>query len=179
MTNYEELQKLAKLKEQWILSNEEFEIEKKKILKEENNWFKNNYALLYSYKTIVILSLIFWSIAWLYITYSNYKTLKRTDYWEKTWWIYTILILLSINIFFIIDDLPIFISIVNFILYWLINIWIFTYLNKDNIKEYEHNEYKGFIIAVLWILLYTIVYFILFTILWILLSLIYPNLNIF
>lgn len=33
--NYEELEKLAKLKEQWILTNQEFEIEKKKILNSE------------------------------------------------------------------------------------------------------------------------------------------------
>jgi len=41
MSNYEELEKLAKLKEQWILSDEEFEIEKKKLLSNQEFKSKN------------------------------------------------------------------------------------------------------------------------------------------
>lgn len=41
-TNFEELEKLAKLKEQWILSNEEFEIEKRKILSWESENIKSS-----------------------------------------------------------------------------------------------------------------------------------------
>lgn len=41
-TNFEELEKLAKLKEQWILSEEEFEVEKKKILSWESESIKSS-----------------------------------------------------------------------------------------------------------------------------------------
>lgn len=42
-TKFEELEKLAKLKEQWIFSDEEFEVEKKKILSWNTfNSFSNN-----------------------------------------------------------------------------------------------------------------------------------------
>jgi len=48
MSNYEELEKLAKLKEQWILSDDEFEKEKKKILWSSNdNNHRTNYNINY------------------------------------------------------------------------------------------------------------------------------------
>jgi len=46
---YEELEKLAKLKEQWILSEDEFNTEKNKILSSVNNSSNNNYSEMKTY----------------------------------------------------------------------------------------------------------------------------------
>lgn len=46
---YEELEKLAKLKEQWILSEDEFNTEKNKILSSVNNSSSNNYSEMKTY----------------------------------------------------------------------------------------------------------------------------------
>lgn len=50
--NFEELEKIAKLKEQWILSQEEFEIEKKKILSWEDNNKNNSWYWNMNYKSL-------------------------------------------------------------------------------------------------------------------------------
>ncbi len=51
-TKFEELEKLAKLKEQWILSDEEFEVEKQKILLWNTfNSFSNNQENYSRYST--------------------------------------------------------------------------------------------------------------------------------
>ncbi len=104
MTNYEGLEKLAKLKNQWIISNEEFEIEKKKILNNHklidynnnNDNSKTIFNILFSHKWkiwrgefigyslliffLYIIAIICITLLLDYINISQIKILESDDY---------------------------------------------------------------------------------------------------
>jgi hypothetical protein len=70
MSNYEELEKLAKLKEQWILSDDEFEIEKKKILILENK--KDSNILEIINKIPFWQFILYWWLMWISVALFKY-----------------------------------------------------------------------------------------------------------
>lgn len=172
---YIELEKLAKLKEQWILSEDEYLKEKEKILYE-----KNTILLPYSPNTILWLSFLFWPFSWLPMTYHNFKVLGKKNFLEKTWWIFLFLFITAIDLVFVEYDLPILVNIFYMLLVWLMNVWIFSNLQLDELKEWKNNNldkaYKSFFPAIWWWVLNCLIWVICFVILLIIFNLIYPEL---
>lgn len=131
-TNYEELEKLAQLKEKWILSNEEFEIEKKRIL-EWNVWNSTNHNNFSN-------------------NFINYQSLST--YYEKksTFW----------EFFFIskwrFDRLDFLLAWIWYFIYWALLWFIINILISKEYLETEGSEFIWlfFIIIVWWSFLYSL-----------------------
>lgn len=173
-TKYEDLEKLAKLKAEWVLSEDEYLKEKNNIL----HW-KDTVAP-YSPKSVIWLSFILWPVMGLTITYHNYKTLWRKDFFIKTRWIFIFILLWSIELIFSDYQYPTAINIIYGILLWLISVGIFTNLQIDEINKWKQNnperQYKHFINA-LWLgVLSLLIWFIFLMVLFALFNFIYPEL---
>lgn len=92
-TNYEELEKLARLKEQWILSDEEFEIEKKKIL----NWKKMNQNYFWEKK--YWLNRLWFNLIFIFIFIPLILLNSMWPMFDNTFWSIGVIILIIISIF--------------------------------------------------------------------------------
>lgn len=176
---YDNLEKLAKLKDQWIISEEEYWIEKEKIL----SWNLPNLNP-YSPQTLLWLSFLLWPFGWLVITYNNFKAFWRKDFLEKTWWIFIFLLLVTIEIIFIEEteeNFPFIITVFYWLLYWIMNVGIFSSLQLKEVKEWKNKnpdkKYVFFASAIWWGLIAFIFWIILLYILLIIFALLYPELN--
>lgn len=104
-TKFEELEKLAKLKEQWFLSDEEFEIEKKKILWQSSENIENQeWIVIWNIDMIHLKNPITWKIiecptgfSWTSLIFWFWVPLLRGDFlW---FFLYLIISFITFGIF--------------------------------------------------------------------------------
>jgi hypothetical protein len=137
MIDYEELEKLAKLRDKWIISEEEFQNEKNKILK---NWYNNNtnnnvwnFSNIIPVWKFIFLSIITWWIYEIYWFYKYWKFLKDKES-------------IKVN--------PILRSIFSVVFFYSFIEHIRKFLNKSNIQIHDVSIWLAFLYYVFYIFIF-------------------------